>query len=129
MIFLAGVVVLVKLQHVHAVNLLAQEEKRLELDERRWKLRKATEKPPKRGTGRSVLRSRPMSEQGPLRPAKGTAEMQLGAVVLLLSFVLLFFGGLSEAGQLTLIERIYWFFGALFGLRTGLKGAAIIRAE
>ncbi len=70
-----------------------------------------------------------MSDKGPLRPAKGTAEMQLGAVVLVLSFVLLFFGGLSEAGQLQLIERIYWFFGALFGLRTGLKGAAIVRIE
>lgn len=48
-IFLAGVAALVKLQHVHAVNLLTQDEKRLELDERRWKLRKAQEKPPKGG--------------------------------------------------------------------------------
>lgn len=70
-----------------------------------------------------------MSDKGPLRPARGTAEMQLGGVVLVLSFVLLFFGDLSETGQLVLTERIYWFFGALFGLRTGLKGAAIVRTE
>lgn len=48
-IFLSGYGVLIKLRHVEAMNVLLQDEKRLELDERRWKLRKAQEKPPKGG--------------------------------------------------------------------------------
>ncbi len=48
-IFLGGYGVLIKLRHVEAMNVLLQDEKRLELDERRWKLRKTQEKAPKGG--------------------------------------------------------------------------------